>query len=134
MLAATTTWAWKCHGRTSTNSQLGIFIGALCHLIATAMREEKENMKCLQDDSGMPTAFISTPRPLTFMWDQVQDMHCLTLSCCIVLESSKHISQHAYIELMAELMECNAPLHIKIELSHLSAHGMDTNCRSNYLN
>ncbi len=70
-------------------------------------------MKRLKDDSGVPTAFIRTPRQLKFIWD--------TLSCCIVLESSKHNRQHAYIDLVAEVLECgadNAPLHIKIALSH----------------
>ncbi len=78
-------------------------------------------MKRLQDDSGVPTAFICTLRQLKFMWDQVQDMRSLTLSCCIVLESSEHNSQTAYIDLMVEVLECgadNAPLHIKIALSH----------------
>jgi hypothetical protein len=83
---------------------IGHFNLSVVHFIATAMGEE--NIKRLQDDSGVPTAFICTPRPLKFMWDQVQDMHRLTLSCCIVLESSKHNSQHAYIDLMAEVLEC----------------------------
>jgi hypothetical protein len=52
---------------------LVILIGALCHFIATVMGEE--NMKRLQYDSGVPTAFICTPRQLKFIWDQVQDMH-----------------------------------------------------------
>ncbi len=78
-------------------------------------------MTRLQDDSVVPTAFISTLRLLKLVWDEVQDMNRLTLSCCIVLESSTQNNQHAYIDLMAEVMECradNAPLHIKIMLSH----------------
>jgi hypothetical protein len=50
---------------------LGAFIGTLCRFIATAMGEE--NMKRLKDDSGVPKAFISAPRPIKEMLDQ---LHC----------------------------------------------------------
>jgi hypothetical protein len=44
-------------------------------------------MKRMKDDSGVPevpTAFPHTQIQLKGMWDQVQDVHYLTLSCCIV--------------------------------------------------
>jgi hypothetical protein len=47
----------------------------------------EENMKRLKDDSRVPTAFISAPRPIKEMWEQLQGAHCRTLSCCIILES-----------------------------------------------
>ncbi len=83
---------------------LGAFIRTLCRWIATAMGEE--NMKRLKDDSGVPTAFIRAPRPIKEMWDQLQGAHRLTLGCCIILESPRQHSQNAYIDLMADVMEC----------------------------
>ena len=74
--------------------RLGAFVSALCHFIATALGEE--NMMRLKDDSGLPDAFISTPRPTKEMFDIVQDAHRLTLSCCIVIESPKAHAQDAY--------------------------------------
>jgi hypothetical protein len=98
---------------------LGAFIGTLCRYIETAMGEE--NMKRLRSDSGVPTAFVRAPRPSKEMWDQVQSVHRLTLSCCIILESPRQHAQHAYIDLMADVMECGAdptPLHLKIAIYH----------------
>jgi hypothetical protein len=46
-------------------------------------------MKSLKDDSGVPTAFIYALRPIKEMWDQLQGAHILTLSCCIVPETSR---------------------------------------------
>ncbi len=63
-------------------------------------------MKRLKDDSGVPTAFIRAPRPIKEMWVQLQGVHRLTLSCCIIIESPRQHAQHAYIDLMAEVMEC----------------------------
>ncbi len=65
----------------------------------------------MKDDSGVPevpTAFTHTQIQLKGMWDQVQDVHYLTLSCCIVVNSYKHNAQHAYLDLMAEVLECRA--------------------------
>jgi hypothetical protein len=81
----------------------------------------EENVKCLKDDSGVPTAFIRAPRPIKEMWDQLQGAHSLTLSCCIILESPRQHAKNAYIDLMADVMECGedpAPLHLKIALYH----------------
>jgi hypothetical protein len=83
---------------------LGAFIGTLCWWIATAMGEE--NMKRLKGDSGVPTALIRAPRPIKEMWYQLQGVYCLTLSCCIIRESPRQHAQSAYIDLMAEVMEC----------------------------
>jgi hypothetical protein len=55
------------------------------------------------------------------VWDQVQGVHSLTLSCCIILESPRQHAQNAYIDLMADVMECRAdtePLHMKIAIYH----------------
>ena len=54
----------------------------------------------------MPTACIRAPRLIKEMWDQPQGAHRLTLSCCIILESPKKHAQNAYIDLMADVMEC----------------------------
>jgi hypothetical protein len=64
----------------------------VCRFIATAMG--KENMKRLKDDSGAPTAFISTPRQIKEMWYQMQGAHRLTLSCWIILESPRQDAQN----------------------------------------
>ncbi len=53
--------------------------------------------------------------------DQLQGVHCLTLSCCIILESPRQHAQNAYIDMMAEVMKCGpdlAPLHLKIVIYH----------------
>ncbi len=63
-------------------------------------------MKRLRDDSEVPTAFIRVPRPIKGMWDQLQGVHHLTLSCCIILESPRQQAPNAYNDLMAEVMEC----------------------------
>jgi hypothetical protein len=81
----------------------------------------EENMKRLRADSGVPTAFIREPRPIKEMWDQLQGVHRLTLSCCVILESPRQHAQHAYIDLMADVMECGAdptPVHLKIAIYH----------------
>jgi hypothetical protein len=69
-------------------SLLGAFIGVLCHFRANDMGEE--NMKHMKDDLGVQTAFISTPVSTKSMWDLVQEIHLLTIICCIVVESPKH--------------------------------------------
>ncbi len=106
-------------------SELGVFIGALCHFICTALGEE--NMQRLKDDSGVPTAFISKPRPTKEMWDLVQQAHRLSLSCCIIVESPRANAQYAYHDLITEVMNCGddtTPLHFKIARSlTTSAHG-----------
>ena len=63
-------------------------------------------MARLKHDSGDRNAFIRTPRPLKFMWDQVQSVHRLTLSCCVIVESPKHNAQYNFDDLMMEVMEC----------------------------
>ena len=63
-------------------------------------------MARLKHDSGDRNAFIRTLRPLKFMWDQVQSVHRLTLSCCVILESTKHNAQSIFEDLMAEVLEC----------------------------
>ena len=50
--------------------KLGIFIGALCHSIVTAM--EEAHMKRLKHDYRVQTVFICTPSLLKCMWDKVQ--------------------------------------------------------------
>ena len=111
---------WRDIKRTcNIGMRLGAFVSALCHFIATALGEE--NMMRLKDDSGLPDAFISTPRPTKEMFDIVQDAHRLTLSCCIVIESFKAHAQDAFIDLIAEVMECGTdatPLHMKIAMYH----------------
>ena len=100
--------------------RLGACIAALCHFIATALGEE--NMKRLRDDSGMPHAFIRKPKPTKEMYDRVQAVHRLTLSCCLVIESTKSQAQYAFNDVMVEVMECGAtmaPLHLKVEAYHL---------------
>ena len=75
-------------------AKLGAFIGALCHFISSALGSE--SMARLKLDSGDRNAFIRIPRPLKFMWDQVQSVHRLFLSCChscVILESTKHNAQ-----------------------------------------
>ena len=55
------------------------------------------------------------------MWDQVQSVHRLTLSCCVILDSTKHNAQYLFDDLMMEVMECGSdptPLHMKISLAH----------------
>ena len=71
-------------------AKLGAFIGALCHFISSALGSE--SMARLKHDSGDRNAFIRIPMPLKFMWDQVQTMHRLTLSCCVI-ESPRHNAQ-----------------------------------------
>jgi hypothetical protein len=107
---------------------LGAFIGTLCRWIATAMGEE--NMKRLRGDSGVPTAFIRAPRPIKEMWDQLQGVHRLTLSCCIIIESPRQHAQHAYIDLMADVMECST---LRLRYITTSAWRLEMRCRSNYL-
>ncbi len=63
-------------------------------------------MKRFKADSGVPTAFISTPRPTKKVWDHVQGAHHLTLSCCIVMESPKRHAQNDFFDLMVDFMEC----------------------------
>ncbi len=53
--------------------------------------------------------------------DQLQGVHRFTLSCCIILESPRQHAQNAYIDLMAEVMECGpdpAPHQSKIATYH----------------
>ena len=100
-------------------AKLGAFIGALCHFISSALGSE--SMARLKRDSGDRNAFIRIPMPLKFMWDQVQTMHRLTLSCCVIIESSRQNAQALFVDLMAEVLECGAdltPLHMKISLSN----------------
>jgi hypothetical protein len=97
-------------------SLLGAFIRALCHFIATAMGEE--NMKRPKDDARVLTAFVLKPTQIKEMWDQWQAAHSLTLRCCI---GPIHKAQHAFINFMADVLECRADtvlLHVKIAISH----------------
>ncbi len=63
-------------------------------------------MKRRKDDSGVPTAFIRAPRQIKEMSDQIQGVHRLTLSCRIIHESPRQHAQNAYIDFMADVMEC----------------------------
>jgi hypothetical protein len=84
----------SCDSRLALGT-LGAFTRTLCRFIVTAMGEE--NMNLLKDDSGVPTTFISAPRPIKEMWDQLQGAHRFTLTCCIIFKSPRQHAQNANI-------------------------------------
>jgi hypothetical protein len=68
-------------------------------------------------DAGHPNSFIYIPVSTKEMWDAEQERHPMTLSCCLMVETSKENGVVTYRDLMEVVMECRQHatlLHLKV--------------------
>ena len=101
------------------SSNLGTFLGALCHFIKEIGQEHKAHFI----KEGTPNALITTPVSSKVIFDLMHDLHPKTLVCTLLLHTpGKDIVCKLFerVYQMMALCEDRTPLHLKIQAWHSS--------------